>query len=147
MPRFAFQHAVEIQAPAAKVWDVLTDFPRYGEWNGFVSECRCDLRPAGLIQMTVHLGPKPQKVEEVINAVQPGVGFNYSMKPAPLGMLKSLRAHRIEPIAQGKCRYVSEFELTGPMALVLKLLLGKRLEAGFADMTQGIKRRAEALAR
>jgi hypothetical protein len=96
--------------------------------------------------MTVHLTAKPQKVEEVINTVHPGEGFSYSMKPAPMGLLRSRRAHRIEPLADGRCRYVSEFALTGPMALVLKPLLGKRLEAGFAAMTQGLKRRAEALA-
>src|SRR4051812_12079351 len=32
---------LEIAAPAAEVWGILTDFPRYQEWNPFITELDC----------------------------------------------------------------------------------------------------------
>ncbi|WP_280314638.1 SRPBCC family protein, partial [Nocardia abscessus] len=47
--------AVDIDAPADLVWQVITDFPRYGEWNPFVPECRSSLVPGEPIDMLVRV--------------------------------------------------------------------------------------------
>ena len=53
---------VEIEAPAALVWQVLVDFPRYGEWNTFCPRAEATLAiEAGLcaedLALTVHTHP------------------------------------------------------------------------------------------
>ena len=57
---FTIDKTLEIEAPAATVWQVLTDFAAYGQWNPFVPECRCELKPGGAIEMQVQLMAKPQ---------------------------------------------------------------------------------------
>lgn len=142
---FVIDKTLEIAAPAETVWQVLTDFGAYGLWNPFVSECRCDLRAGGAIEMQVHLAKKPQFQREWIVEVLPGRGFSYRMKPVPLGGMRSFRSHRIEPLDTGRSRYHSHFEIDGWLQpLVLGLFRGG-LERGFEGMNQGVKRRAESL--
>src|SRR4051812_34036771 len=44
---------VEIEAPAAIVWQVLTDMPRYGEWNPFCVGARSTLEMGAPVFMTL----------------------------------------------------------------------------------------------
>lgn len=50
---------VEIDASPSVVWDVLLDFPRYGEWNGFHRQMEVVDKPGGAVglRMTFNLGP------------------------------------------------------------------------------------------
>ncbi|WP_194834608.1 SRPBCC domain-containing protein [Nocardia sp. XZ_19_369] len=142
---FVIDATVDIDAPAELVWQVITDFPRYGEWNPFVSECRSSLVPGEPIDMVVHLGPRPRRQREWIRSHTPGHELSYSMKPVPLGTLNSFRSHTITPIDAERTRYESHFELNGWLRPVVVALLGKHLQRGFAGMTAGVKERAESL--
>ncbi|GAA5084672.1 SRPBCC domain-containing protein [Nocardia iowensis] len=142
---FVIDATVEIDAPAELVWQVIIDFPRYGEWNPFVSECRSSLVPGEPIDMLVHLGPRPRRQREWIRSHTPGRELSYAMKPVPLGALHSLRSHTVTPLEDGRARYESHFELAGWLSPVVVALLGKRLQRGFASMTAGIKEQAESL--
>ena len=44
---------VEIEAPAAVVWDVLVDYPRYPEWNPFTVEVQTTLEVGTPIELTL----------------------------------------------------------------------------------------------
>ena len=50
---------IEIEAPPGRVWDILTDFERYAEWNPFVREIQGDLRKGAKLE--VRLGPPGEK--------------------------------------------------------------------------------------
>jgi uncharacterized protein YndB with AHSA1/START domain len=142
---FAIDETLEIAAPPEKVWEVLTDFSAYKEWNPFVVQARCELTPGGAIDMQVQLKNKPQHQVEHIIAVTPGQGFSYCMKPMPLGALRSFRSHSIEAAGPGRSRYTSHFELHGWLRPLVLALYRQALEKGFAGMTAAIARRAEDL--
>ncbi|WP_019202535.1 SRPBCC domain-containing protein [Tsukamurella sp. 1534] len=145
---FTIDHTREIAAPAALVWQTLTDFDAYGEWNPFAVSARCDLRPGGAITMRVALLPgRVMTQEEVVVAVDEGRGFSYSMKPAPGGLLRSIRDQRIEDLGDGRSRYTSHFQLDGPLSPVVGLTLGTFLRRGFDGNVDGLVGRAEHLAR
>ncbi len=140
-------HDLEIDAPAKLVWEVITDAARYGEWNPFVLECNTTLEPGSPINMKVKLGKSIQKANEVMDQVNEGRGFSYRMKPPPLGALRSYRTHDIEPLGEDRCRYRSHFELAGWLSPVVSLIMRRHMQTGFDGMAQGIKNRAEELAR
>lgn len=140
--------SIDIDAPAAVVWQVLTDFDAYGEWNPFQVECRSTLRPGDPIDMRFRLGPGGLKrTREYIDAVDEGRSFSYRMKPAPFGAVRSLRRHTVVDLGDGRSRYESHFEITGPASGIVKLLFGKELVAKFASVTRALAPRAEELAR
>jgi uncharacterized protein YndB with AHSA1/START domain len=145
---FAIDHDLRIEAPAAVVWRVLTDFDAYGEWNPLSVGARCDLRPGGAIEMRVALLPgRLIKQVEYVNWVTDGAGFSYSMKPAPAGLLRSVREQYVEDLGDGSSRYRSHFQLDGPLSPVVGALLGHNLRRGFDGVATALKGRAEELAR
>lgn len=142
---FIIDKTVEINAPADVVWEVLTDLPRYGEWNPFCIECVSTLKPGEAINMKVMLGSKLQAANEVMLEFVPKTRFAYRMKPVPPGALSSFRSHDLESLGANRSRYHSHFELKGWMMPLVRALMGRHLDAGFAGMTNGIQRRAEQL--
>ncbi|WP_280265492.1 SRPBCC domain-containing protein [Nocardia wallacei] len=141
---FVIDDSVDIDAPAAVVWKVLTDFAAYGEWNPFVTGCRTTLEPGAPIDMRVRLvGPRAKAQREWIRSHTPGTEFSYAMKPVPLGALHSMRSHTLTPLDAGRCRYASHFELAGWLQPVVTAALGSALRRGFGEMTEAVRGRAE----
>lgn len=64
---------VDIDAPASVVWEVLTDFPRYGEWNTFCVGFETTGRIGDFVHMQVRI-PGTQTVipvNEILVAYEP----------------------------------------------------------------------------
>ncbi len=142
---FTIDRTLDIDAPQALVWEVLTYFANYGQWNPFVPEVRCDLRPGGAIEMQVKLRDKPLFEREWIIDVTPGVGFRYSMKAVPLGTLRSLRVQTLASLGEARTRYTSHFEIAGWLQPLVTGIFGGGMRNGFEGMALGLKARAEAL--
>jgi len=142
---FVIERTLEINAPADLVWEVLTDFPRYGEWNPFVVECRSTLKPGEAFDMRVKLMARPQRQVEWMLEHVPGRRFVYRMKPFPLGALHSRRSHEVEPAGAGRTRYRSFFQLDGWMMPLVRGLMGARIETGMRGMWEGLQKRSEQL--
>ncbi|MDO3645900.1 SRPBCC domain-containing protein [Nocardia mangyaensis] len=135
---------IEIDAPAEKVWEVLTDFEHYGEWNTFCVEAASTLVPGDPIDMRVRLGTNTRAQREWIRTHTPGTEFSYTMKPVALGALHSRRSHTVVALGPNRSRYESRFTLAGWLSPVVVLALGKHLRAGFGAMTAGVGERATA---
>jgi hypothetical protein len=63
---------VEIDAPPAAVWQVLTDFPAYGDWNPFIRSIEGTVQEGE--RLTVRLEPpggKGMTITPTVLAVQP----------------------------------------------------------------------------
>jgi uncharacterized protein YndB with AHSA1/START domain len=142
---FTIDRVLEIDAPAETVWQVLTEFDRYSEWNPMAPEVACDFRPGGAIDMAVRLGgDKPRQQREWINSIGPGRGFSYSMKPIPAAALASERVQRVEEIDAGRSRYISHFEIRGWLRPIVTALYGAAMQRGFEGSALGLKQQAEA---
>jgi hypothetical protein len=128
---FIIDQSIEVEAPVEIVWEVITDLPRYGEWNPFVIECRSGLEVGDPIVMRVQIFEAfAQPQTEVVKVHSPGQHLCY-------GLLK--------PLSATHTLYHSSFELRGWLNPVVQTLLGGRLEAGFGAMTDALAARAEAL--
>jgi hypothetical protein len=144
---FVIAERLEIAAPPECVWEVISDFASYGDWNPFVVACESSLEVDAPIDMRVEIFPGiRQSQREYIFACEPGRSFTYGVRPMPLGAMQSQRSHLIEPTGDS-CAYSSRFELGGWLAPLVRALVGRRLESGFGAMSHGIKARAEDLIR
>ena len=142
---FIIEKNLEINAPAEIVWEVITDLARYPEWNPFCVECSSTMQPGHPIDMKVKLMAKPQAQREWVTEFVPGSRFAYRMKPVPAGALSSARSHDVRPLNPARTQYRSFFRLQGWLQPLVTGLLGRKIEAGFEGMSEGIRRRSEQL--
>jgi len=145
---FAIEQEIWIDAPAERVWEVVSDLASYPEWNPFVVSCRSTLAPGDPIAMRVRIFAQfAQPQREVILEHEPGRWLCYGLAPSRLGALASRRSHEVTPVDAARTRYVSHFELSGWLAPLVKWLLGSRLRAGFGGMSAALAARSETLAK
>ncbi len=45
---------IDINAPAGKVWSILTDYENHGKWNPFIKSITGDKNPGGSLTIRVH---------------------------------------------------------------------------------------------
>jgi hypothetical protein len=135
---------VEIDAPPAAVWRVLTDFPTYGEWNPFIPTI------AGNVQvgerLTVRLEPpggKGMTIKPTVLAAEPERELRWKGRLVIPGLFDGEHTFRIEPIDGQRSRFVHGERFTGILVGFVKGILGKT-EAGFEQMNAALKQRVEA---
>lgn len=133
-----------VAAQNSEVWDVITQVNKYGEWNSFVSHCESTLVPGESILMRVHLLPIPINQKETIFEYQPGVILSYGVK-LPFNLLNSTRTHTVTNLENERVRYRSSFRLNGILAPLVRLIMAKKLTAGFSKMAHEMQ--AEVLRR
>ena len=141
------EHQLDIDAVPETVWQVISDFSHYSQWNPFIVGCECNLAVGNEIVMQVVLGEdKPPRAQtEYISEVDHGRYFAYTSPKKPTFLLRSFRSHTITALANNRTRYDSGFELHGLLVPLLKLVLNKPLQWGFTEMSSGIAKRAVAL--
>lgn len=145
---FVIEETLEVAAPATTVWEVVTDFARYGEWNPFVVGCASTLEVGSAIDMRVHVFDSfAQPQRETIFEHVPGQRFCYGLAGNALGALSSRRSHEVRSQGGRRATYCSHFELSGWLSPLVRGLFGRNLERGFHKMTLAIGKRAEALDR
>lgn len=141
---FVIDQTVDVAAPPAIVWRVITDLPRYGEWNPFVVSCHSELAVGDPITMWVNLVPgivQPQR-ETILEYSSDARHLCYGIG---IGVLASRRCHDVFEEG-GRTKYRSYFELSGWLAPLVWTLFGTRLEKGFESMTVALRGRAESQA-
>ena len=109
---FIIDQSIEVEAPVEIVWEVITDLPRYGEWNPFVIECRSGLEVGDPIVMRVQIFESyAQPQTEVIKGHTPGEHLCYGLPAQPFGALESRRCHQLKTLSATRTLYHSSFEL------------------------------------
>jgi hypothetical protein len=134
---------VEIDAPPAAVWRVLTDFPAYGEWNPFITSIAGTVQEGE--QLTVRLEPprgKGMTIKPTVLAAEPDRELRWKGRLLIPGLFDGEHTFRIEPLDGEQSRFVHGERFTGVLVGLVKGVLGKT-EAGFEQMNAALKRRVE----
>lgn len=134
---------VEIEAPAERVWDILVDFERYGEWNPFTTRVEASLEIGSPVMLHVLLGPLQRKQPERIETVEPPHLLAWGVTMGARFLLVARREQRLEALNSNRCRYVTTDETRGLLTPLVALLFGHLIRRGFNDLAAALKSRAE----
>ena len=136
-----FSTTIEIDAPAERVWQVMSDVERWPEWTPSVtSVTRTSGGPFGLGSTADVKQPKLAKAHFVVTAWDPPNGFDWIAKnPA----VTAVGRHWIERTATG-ARVRLAVDFSGPLAAVIAWLYGGLTRRYVRMEAEGLKRRAEA---
>ena len=137
-----YEATADIKASPERVWSLLTDAPRYTDWNTTVDRVEGKIAPGETIKVFVKVNPRrafPVKVTEF----KPAERMVWS-GGMPLGLFKGERTYTLTPEAGGTHFKMRE-EYTGPM---LGMIWGSIPDLGpaFQEFAQSLKTKAEASA-
>ncbi|MCA8028246.1 SRPBCC domain-containing protein [Burkholderia cepacia] len=138
---------VDIDAPASVVWEVLTDFPRYGEWNTFCVGFETTGRLGDFVHMQVRI-PGTETVipvDEILIACEPERLLSWEQRPTDDNKDAARRDQYIDAIGAERCRYFTTDQFLGINADTIMRNHGAWVKQGFDQCARDVKRRAEAL--
>ena len=135
-----------INAPAERVWSVLTDFAAYPAWNPFIRR----------VEGEVSSGSRPYV------SIQPSGGKKMSFRPTVLvansnqelrwhghlwvpGLFDGEHSFLIKPLNEGRVQFTQEERFGGVLLPVLWKMLDRDIRRAFHEMNQALKVRSEAV--
>ena len=137
---------IEIEATPERVWEVLTDFAAYPEWNPFIQTIEGQAAPGSNLEVRIAPpGGRAMSFKPTVLEVSPRQELRWLGRVLVPGLFDGEHSLLIEPVDDSRVRFVQAERFTG----VLVPWFGKSLEKthrGFTAMNEALKRRAEATA-
>jgi hypothetical protein len=121
--RWTISTAVEIDAPPARVWDVLVDLPSYPEWNPFIVGAEGKVAVGEKLSLRMALaGRDPITIEPRLLVVAPERELRWKGRLLVPGLFDGEHAFLVTPLANGRTRVDHSEQFAG-----LLLPLARRL--------------------
>jgi hypothetical protein len=134
---------IEIDAPPERVWQVLTDFDAYPEWNPFIRSIEGDPEVGSRLRVRIEPpGSRGMTFKPTVQAAEPARELRWLGRLFVPGLMDGEHRLALEPLDGGRSRFIQSERFSG----VLVGLLGRMLaatEQGFKQMNEALKRRAE----
>jgi hypothetical protein len=136
----SFATRIDIQAPVDKIWQILTDLPRWTQWNSTVERTVGNVERGAKVTVFVKQSPGrafPLRVME-LDAPRRMVWAG----GMPFGLFKGTRVYELAAAAATAAVFTMREDYTGPLAG----LIGKsipELQPAFDEFAQCLKREAE----
>ncbi len=136
--------AIAIDAPAERVWQVVSDFARYPEWNPFIVRAAGVPRVGERLDVTIVApGVKPATFRPRVLDVEPGRLIRWKGEFKLPGLFDGRHALIVDPLDDERSRFTTHEDVSG----ILLPFLGSVMAAsqqGFELMARAVKERAEA---
>nr|WP_295111952.1 SRPBCC domain-containing protein [uncultured Caulobacter sp.] len=141
----AVEHRIGIQAPAEVVWDVVSDFATWNEWNPLYRRAEGQMKIGTALTLEQHLPGEPAKV--IAPIVQDWVPYEqlHWRSTRMGGFVTAIRYLEIENMGEASSTF-SNGELF--MGLLLRFVSRderRKLKAAFTEMGEAVRDRAEAI--
>lgn len=134
-----------IDAPAGTGWDILTDAPRYGEWNPFTIRIETDFKTGSPVRAHVLLGRLPVNATEHMDAAEPPTRLTWSSVYWSQALLTAAKTQVITAFGPDRCAYDTTDAMAGLPAPIVRALFGRAIRRGFEETAHALKARAEKL--
>ncbi len=147
MTHVVTSETVEIDAPAAFVWDVLVDYASYPQWNPYTIAAETTLEIGAPITLTLpHYDDSGGTIvtREYIRVVEPPHHLTYDSGEEFDGVV-GVREQWITPLGPDRCSYHTTDTLTGEHAELAIQVTGDWMQAGFDSVAHSLKARVEHL--
>ena len=136
--------AIDIDAPAERVWQVVSDFAQYSDWNPFIVRAAGEPRVGERLDVTIAApGMKPVSFRPRVLDFQPGRLIRWKGEFKLPGLFDGRHALIVEPLDTERSRFTTHEDVNG----ILLPFAGKVMTAsqqGFERMAQAVKERAES---
>ena len=135
---------IEIEASAQRVWQVLTDFPAYSQWNSSVFGLQGEMKVGGRLV----IGLRPTGVPLLrfpvrVLRVEPERELRWRGRFIVSSLFAGEHALIIQPLGDSRVRFIQREAYTGLLASMFLFVAGASNRRIFERMNRGLKVRAE----
>lgn len=142
---FELHTEIEIDAPAERVWAILTDFAAYPSWNPFVVSVQGELAKDARLAVRVQPpGGAAMRFQSRVSRLEPGRHFAWRGRLPIPGLFGGEHRFEVIPLGTDRVRLVHAEHFTGALVPLLRKTLNRGTRAGFQAMNEAVKARAEA---
>jgi hypothetical protein len=138
---------IEISTAPEKVWNILADFEKYGQWNPYIHTIIGKAKEGSKIEIHIETpSGKTRRYEPTVTKVEQGRELRWLAKSALPGILNGEHIFTVQKLQPGRVLFINREVFEG----LLTWLFGKSLDTdvreGFEVMNKALKERAERTA-
>ena len=137
--------SIDIAASPGRVWQVLTDFQAYPDWNPYMVEIQGVAEPAArlVVKLAVPAGP-PIRLTPTVTVAEAERELRWTGQLLAPGLFDGDHWFTLEPLPGGRTRLAHGETFAGVFMPMFRPLVVGHTRAGFNAMNRALKARAEA---
>jgi hypothetical protein len=144
MSKKVLQTRIEIQASPERVWQILTDFPSFPEWNPFIRKATGEAREGATLEVYIEPpGARGMTFRPKVLKAEPGRELRWIGRLYMPGLFDGEHIFTIEPIDEKRVRFSQREVFTGLLVPVILSRIEEGTWRGFREMNKALKDRAE----
>ena len=138
---------IEIAAPARRVWEILTDFADFPQWNPFIRRAQGTLVKGERLEVVMQpSGARGMTFSPTVLNVEADREIRWIGHLFVPGLFDGEHIFTIEPLGTGRVRFTQRELFTGLLVPLLARMLDTGTQRGFEEMNKALKARAEQTA-
>jgi hypothetical protein len=140
------EYTIDISASAARVWEILSDFPAYPSWNPFIRSISGTQSAGSRLNVTIQpQGGRPMAIAPTLLNFSPSKELRWKGQLLVPGVFDGEHYFQLTERAHGSV-CLTHGEVFGGMLVPIffRGALRRGTELGFQAMNQALKQRAES---
>jgi len=135
---------IEIAASARRVWEILTDFAGFPQWNPFIRRARGNLVAGERLEIVMqHSGARGMTFSPTVLNVEADRELRWIGHLFVPGLFDGEHIFTIESLGTGRVLFTQREIFTGLLVPLLARMLDTDTRRGFEEMNKALKARAE----
>jgi hypothetical protein len=134
-----YRSTFPIAASAATIWNVLTDFERYPDWNPSLPSISGELRPGATVALTLGMPGRPSpKVKATLREVAVGRRLTWHGNAGADWLFAGDREFVIDEQPDGTVLFTHVEDVHGALFPIFCALMGGAIQRGTGDLAYPI---------
>ena len=134
-----YQASIDINAPTAKVWNLLTSVDAQNSWNTTLVKLEGEFKQGGRLTFLTKVAPKqPFKV----TVKEFGKSHMILTGGMPFGLFRGLRTFRVTALGEGRTRFETQEVFSGPLVGLMRKVMPD-LQPSFDEFARDLKLASE----
>lgn len=135
---------IEINASPEKVWEELTDFESFPEWNPFIRKLEGEVKEGSRIEVLLKPeGGKASRFRPMIRRFEYARELRWLGRLVTPGIFDGEHIFELHKTAENKTRFIHRENFKGLLVPLLWKQLDTEIRKGFNDMNRALKERVE----
>ncbi|MBL0310019.1 MAG: SRPBCC domain-containing protein [Bacteroidetes bacterium] len=135
---------IEINASAEEIWNILTDFDKYPEWNPMIRELSGNVIPGETIEVILQQpGGSTMKFAPVVKTFVKNKQFSWKGKLFVSGLFDGEHQFILQRQSENKTIFIHREDFSGMLIPLFGQMIETKTRQGFELMNQKLKERAE----